>query len=66
MPALILHIGVYFLLCQCEAAGTLCRSLKQDWPSKWLTLITDTVSASETSELLRENSIVILWHSQLV
>ena len=34
--------------------------LKQDWPSKWPTFITDIVSASKTSELLCENSMVIL------
>lgn len=34
--------------------------LKQDWPSKWPTFITDIVNASKTSELLCENSMVIL------
>ena len=34
--------------------------LKQDWPSKWPSFITDIVSASKTSELLCENSMVIL------
>lgn len=34
--------------------------LKQDWPAKWPTFITDIVSASKTSELLCENSMVIL------
>ena len=34
--------------------------LKQDWPSKWPSFITDIVNASKTSELLCENSMVIL------
>ncbi len=34
--------------------------LKQDWPHRWPTFISDLVSASKTSETLCENSMVIL------
>lgn len=34
--------------------------LKQDWPQKWPSFIPDIVKASQTSEPLCENSMVIL------
>ena len=34
--------------------------LKQDWPQKWPSFIPDIVAASQTSEPLCENSMVIL------
>lgn len=38
----------------------LVQVLKQDWPHKWPTFVTDIVGASKTSETLCENSMHIL------